>query len=256
MPATDDPVLKRFRAELEKAYGEKLDRVVLFGSRARGDARPDSDYDVAVFLNRSRELWTESAALADIGTEILLEFGRGHQCVAARVGRDGRAFRDHGSRAPRGLGLLKPLTQIFSPRRGTISTRRPRSLRSHFQNPPPARPTTRYSTPLRLIFRKAGKDREDPLRRSRRVRKGFTRLSRRAKSGVALPRARLPLQRNQRLCPRRRSVADIRNSSRRRGGSVAPCRRDREIAGRIKRSPLDRYLPTPMPKRRFVAEGP
>jgi len=37
MQAIDDPVLKRFRAELEKAYGETLDRVVLFGSRARGD---------------------------------------------------------------------------------------------------------------------------------------------------------------------------------------------------------------------------
>ena len=75
MQATDDPVLKRFRAELDRVYGETLDRVVLFGSRARGDARPDSDYDVAVFLNRSREFWTESAVLADIGTEILLESG-------------------------------------------------------------------------------------------------------------------------------------------------------------------------------------
>ena len=75
MKATDDPVMKRFRAELEKAYGERLSRVVLFGLRARGDARADSDYDVAVFLNPSGEFWTESASLADIGTEILLESG-------------------------------------------------------------------------------------------------------------------------------------------------------------------------------------
>ncbi|MGO8801135.1 MAG: nucleotidyltransferase domain-containing protein [Roseiarcus sp.] len=45
-----DPVLSRFRAALDEAYGERIERVVLFGSRARGDARPDSDYDVAVFL--------------------------------------------------------------------------------------------------------------------------------------------------------------------------------------------------------------
>lgn len=46
----DDPILTRFRAALDETYGSRLDRVVLFGSRARGDARPDSDYDIAVFL--------------------------------------------------------------------------------------------------------------------------------------------------------------------------------------------------------------
>ena len=46
----DDPVLVRFRKALGEIYGNQIDRVVLFGSRARGDARPDSDYDVAVFL--------------------------------------------------------------------------------------------------------------------------------------------------------------------------------------------------------------
>jgi predicted nucleotidyltransferase len=47
---TLDPILKDFRDALVKLYGPALDRVVLFGSRARGDAKPDSDYDVAVFL--------------------------------------------------------------------------------------------------------------------------------------------------------------------------------------------------------------
>ena len=43
------PVLAQFRAALEEMYGARLERVVLFGSQARGDAHPDSDYDVAVF---------------------------------------------------------------------------------------------------------------------------------------------------------------------------------------------------------------
>ena len=47
----DDPILVRFRAALEALYGDRIERVVLFGSRARGDARTDSDYDIAVFLH-------------------------------------------------------------------------------------------------------------------------------------------------------------------------------------------------------------
>jgi predicted nucleotidyltransferase len=31
----DDPILKRVRSELERLYGDRIERVVLFGSRAR-----------------------------------------------------------------------------------------------------------------------------------------------------------------------------------------------------------------------------
>ena len=48
---TADPILARFRAALKALYGDRIERVVLYGSRARGDAKPDSDYDVALFLN-------------------------------------------------------------------------------------------------------------------------------------------------------------------------------------------------------------
>jgi hypothetical protein len=41
MPASpaSDPVLKRFRAPLATLYGDRIERVVLYGSRARGDAQ-------------------------------------------------------------------------------------------------------------------------------------------------------------------------------------------------------------------------
>jgi predicted nucleotidyltransferase len=45
-PLATDPILKRFRAGLDKLYGDRIERVVLFGSRARGDAHEDSDYDI------------------------------------------------------------------------------------------------------------------------------------------------------------------------------------------------------------------
>jgi len=44
-------VLTNFRAAIAQIYGDRVEPVVLFGSRARGDAKPDSDYDIAVFLH-------------------------------------------------------------------------------------------------------------------------------------------------------------------------------------------------------------
>ena len=43
-------VIKRFKAEVAKVLGDRLDRVVLFGSRARGDAEEDSDFDFLVIV--------------------------------------------------------------------------------------------------------------------------------------------------------------------------------------------------------------
>lgn len=71
--AVADPALKRFRDALDKIYGERIERVVLFGSRARGDAHADSDYDVAVFLRGSNDWGAERNRLADLGTQILVE---------------------------------------------------------------------------------------------------------------------------------------------------------------------------------------
>ncbi len=81
--ATSDPLLKQFRAALDEMYGARLERIVLFGSRARGEARPDSDYDVAVFLK-------------DYTDRLLgLQLGRGTQSDRA-----GQADAEHVHRKP------------------------------------------------------------------------------------------------------------------------------------------------------------
>jgi uncharacterized protein len=81
-----DPVLARFRTELDRLYGERLERVVLFGSRARGDAHHDSDYDVAIFLEDLTDRWREFDRLAAIETDILAEMGAFVQAVPFRAG--------------------------------------------------------------------------------------------------------------------------------------------------------------------------
>ncbi len=73
--ATRDLVLSRFRAALDEIYGDQIERVLLFGSRARGDAGADSDYDVAVFLKNLPDRWKELHRLGDIRVDFLDDTG-------------------------------------------------------------------------------------------------------------------------------------------------------------------------------------
>jgi predicted nucleotidyltransferase len=71
----DNPVLRRFRAAVMEIYGDRIERVVLYGSRARGDDKPDSDYDIAVFIKDPSSFYDECGRLAAITTDILEDTG-------------------------------------------------------------------------------------------------------------------------------------------------------------------------------------
>ncbi|HEX3417487.1 MAG TPA: nucleotidyltransferase domain-containing protein [Stellaceae bacterium] len=73
--AADGNILRRVRAALNELYGDRIERVVLFGSRARGDAHDGSDYDIAVFLKDLTDRWREFHRLADLRTDILADTG-------------------------------------------------------------------------------------------------------------------------------------------------------------------------------------
>lgn len=52
-----DQVVQEFAAELRQRLGPRVRRILLFGSRARGDSREGSDYDMLVVVDhRSADL--------------------------------------------------------------------------------------------------------------------------------------------------------------------------------------------------------
>ena len=103
MAIVDNPVLNRFRAALGDVYGERIERVVLFGSRARGDARPDSDYDIAVFLKDFISFGKESGLVAEIEIDLLNETGAIINAIPFKAGA--HAERTGLMRELRGEGL-------------------------------------------------------------------------------------------------------------------------------------------------------
>jgi predicted nucleotidyltransferase len=71
----DDPILVRFRCALEGIFGDRVERIVLFGSRARGDAHADSDYDIVIFLNDFTDRRQEVRRMVPLVTDIIEETG-------------------------------------------------------------------------------------------------------------------------------------------------------------------------------------
>lgn len=68
-----DPVLADFLGRIA-AVRPMIERLVLFGSRARGDHRPDSDYDLLVVVPRRDRALRD--ALYEAVLDVLLAHGR------------------------------------------------------------------------------------------------------------------------------------------------------------------------------------
>lgn len=82
------PLVREYKRRAETALPGRVARVVLYGSRARGDARADSDWDVAVFL-RGGATARDLTALADAAYDLIEDSGEFIQPVALPLEGDG-----------------------------------------------------------------------------------------------------------------------------------------------------------------------
>ena len=64
--------LLEVRTALHDLYGERLQRIVVFGSQARGNACADSDIDLAVVLTPPVDAYAESQRTSDLVVDVAI----------------------------------------------------------------------------------------------------------------------------------------------------------------------------------------
>jgi len=67
-------IAAKVRSELEKLYGNRLQKVLLFGSAARDRLDEDSDIDIAIILDEIPDRFSEHERTGEIGSKISLEY--------------------------------------------------------------------------------------------------------------------------------------------------------------------------------------
>lgn len=74
VPSALRPMLAELRRGLEQLYGDRLDRVVLYGSHTRGEAHEDSDVDIMIVLKGEVNAWREIQRASEVTYPIELEY--------------------------------------------------------------------------------------------------------------------------------------------------------------------------------------
>lgn len=69
------PILSDFKTKMMSIYGNRLNKIYLFGSYARGEATQHSDIDLLVILyDESIDVFQELTAISDVAFSLSLEY--------------------------------------------------------------------------------------------------------------------------------------------------------------------------------------
>lgn len=75
LPQTERIVLEELRSQIIRAFPDWTFRMTLFGSRARGDAEPDSDMDILLDVDAEHVSFLQKQALRRIAGELSMKGG-------------------------------------------------------------------------------------------------------------------------------------------------------------------------------------
>lgn len=74
IPPTIQSVIDKLKTRLEAWYKNRLDRIILYGSYARGDYHADSDIDLLIVLkDRSLSRWKEINDLVALKYDLMID---------------------------------------------------------------------------------------------------------------------------------------------------------------------------------------
>ena len=69
----DIEILKELKEVLSRSFGDKIDRVILFGSRCKGTGHTYSDYDILIILSTDYD-WMMEDNILNICYDIDLKY--------------------------------------------------------------------------------------------------------------------------------------------------------------------------------------
>ena len=74
-------IIKKFQREIQKIYQQELSQLILYGSQARGDAKPGSDIDILVILKHGNNDQRKYQQVINLISDLCLEYEVLISCV-------------------------------------------------------------------------------------------------------------------------------------------------------------------------------